>query len=244
MSAFTLKYSVYNAHSILIEWPHKIDDNILQDVLSYKNSIESSYNKVIVEVINTYSSLLIIYDITIDKIYDEISALKALYKPLLSSESKVLKRWEIPVCYEGDFATDLHHFSEMKKLSISEIIERHSQSIYKVCFIGFLPGFLYLSGLDSKLYLDRKSTPNLSVKKGSVAIGGMQTGIYPSDSPGGWHIIGNTPISFFDPNLESPCFAEPGDEVVFKPIGLDVYKTIEREVLNQSYTLKWEAING
>ncbi len=228
----------------MIEWPQKIEDNILQDVLNYKYSIEKSNSKVIIEVINTYCSLLIIYVTTIDKIYDEISVLKALYEHNLSQKKQDFKRWEIPVCYEGDFASDLRQFSELKAMPISEIIERHSQSIYKVCFIGFLPGFLYLSGLDPKLYLDRKSTPNLSVKKGSVAIGGMQTGIYPMDSPGGWHVIGNTPISFFNTKADSPCFAQPGDEVILVPVDIETYNRIETEVSDRNYTLKWELING
>ena len=95
------------------------------------------------------------------------------------------------------FGIDLDEIAQKKKLSIDEIIELHTTPKYQVFSIGFLPGFLYLGGLDKRLHFDRKSVPRLAVKKGAVGIGGMQTGIYPKTSPGGWHIIGNSPVIFF-----------------------------------------------
>ena len=113
----------------------------------------------------------------------------------------------------------------------------HLSALYRVYFLGFLPGFLYLSGLDSRLYLKRKKKPLLNVPKGAVAIGGMQTGIYPNISPGGWHLIGNTPVNLFNPKKNPPCFAKPGDWISFEQINSQTYSKIESEQQNGNYQL-------
>ena len=134
--------------------------------------------------------------------------------------------------------------SKEKKLSKEVIIKRHSQAVYTVYFIGFLPGFLYLGGLDKSLYMPRKSTPRLQIEKGAVAIGGNQTGVYPSASPGGWNIIGNPPIAFFNPKLKTSCFAKPGDRLVFKPVSLKEYENIKILVDSGVYQLESEVFSG
>ena len=156
-----------------------------------------------------------------------------------NSESRVNKLiWEIPVCYDSCFGEDLVQFSQTKEMSISEIIQLHSNKIYTVYFMGFLPGFLYLGGLDSKLELARKKTPSLDVKKGAVAIGGNQTGIYPQDSPGGWHVIGNSPLEFFNPNESPPCIISAGDKVRFVPITRSEHSEILKLIEVDEYNLK------
>ncbi|MBV7270499.1 5-oxoprolinase subunit PxpB [Winogradskyella luteola] len=235
---YSLKYFQYNEHSILIEWPAIIDENILKSILNFKNSIQKKYIKQKVEVINSYNSILIIYNFTIDSVNDKFLELKSLYeaqKSILDFQSSI---WEIPVCYNRKFGEDLDGFSKEKGLEIPELIKLHSEQIYTVFFIGFLPGFLYLGGLYNKLHLDRKATPNLNVKKGSVAIGGQQTGIYPQDSPGGWHIIGRTPIELFNANVNPPCFIESGDKIKFKPIDKSEYIDINERITKSSFQLK------
>ncbi|MTE25428.1 5-oxoprolinase subunit PxpB [Winogradskyella ouciana] len=236
--SYNLKFSRYGERAILIEWPEIIDEKILKDILNFKNSIKNYIIKQKVEIINTYNSILINYNLTIDNINDEISSLKTIYNEQNEVESTNASIWEIPVCYNTDFGQDLEDFSNQKKLSKSEIIELHSNEIYTVYFIGFLPGFLYLGGLHPKLYLDRKSTPNLNIKKGSVAIGGQQTGIYPQNSPGGWHIIGRTPIELFVPSQNPPCFIKAGDKVKFRPIEESEYLDIENRMSKSAYQLK------
>ena len=153
----------------------------------------------------------------------EISKLKDLYSSITSQDILTSRLWYIPVCYDESFGIDLEVLSQAKKISKKTIVERHTKAIYAVYFIGFLPGFLYLGGLNSDLHLDRKTTPNLNVKKGSVGIGGKQTGIYPQDSPGGWHIIGNSPLELFNPKQNPPCFLKAGDKVKFHPISKSEY---------------------
>lgn len=227
---YNLKFSRFNDRSILIEWPEKIDEKLLEDILNFKNSIIEKISKEKIEVINTYNSILIIYNETIDNINDDILNLKAIYKQ--KNEEKFISSatWEIPVCYDLEFGLDLEDFSKQKKLSIDDIVRLHSSEIYTVYFIGFLPGFLYLGGLHQKLHFERKSTPKLHIKKGAVAIGGQQTGIYPQNSPGGWHIIGSTPIALFDSRQNPPCRIKAGDKLRFKPVNKSEYLNIESQV--------------
>ena len=230
----------FNGRSILVEFEPKITPSTLSEVLFVKNLIEIKYVKQKVEIINAYSSILIKYPIGIDKIYDEVLALKAVIQSPKSSKISTFNTWNIPVCYEAEFGFDLDALSCQLKLSKKEIIDLHSQTEYAVYFTGFLPGFLYLGGLHEKLQADRKATPNLNVKKGSVAIGGKQTGIYPEDSPGGWHIIGSTPIPFFDPQQQPPCFATAGDVVRFQTIDKDRYMELQNAFAIK--TFNWETL--
>jgi len=223
---------------ILVEWPSKIDKNILNDVILFKNKVLQNNAKHIVDVINTYNSLTIIYNNTINIIYDDILALKSLYKQENTSELIKNYQYEIPVCYDKKYGIDLEVLASENELTNNEIIGLHSGAIYTVYFIGFLPGFLYLGGLDKKLHIPRKSTPRLRVEKGSVAVGGSQTGIYPSNSAGGWHIIGKSPLSFFNNQLKEPCFAKSGDEIKFIAVDIDRFNQIESQVSKGNYKIK------
>jgi inhibitor of KinA len=125
---------------------------------------------------------------------------------------------DIPVCYEHACAPDIALLAEHCQLSIDEVIKRHTQTTYDVYFLGFKPGFAYLGDLDTSIRMPRKNTPRLQVPAGSVGIGGEQTGIYPQITPGGWQIIGCTPLQLFNPDLASPCLLQPGDSVRFVAI--------------------------
>lgn len=125
---------------------------------------------------------------------------------------------EIPVCYGGDFSPDLAAVASHARTTTDEVIARHTAGEYTVAMLGFAPGFPYLLGLDPALQMPRRATPRTRVPAGSVAIGGAQTGIYPSELPGGWQLIGRTPLVLFDPQREPPCLLAPGDRVRFRPI--------------------------
>jgi inhibitor of KinA len=128
------------------------------------------------------------------------------------------KIWLVPVCYELDYGKDLENLAKTKGLGIEELIALHSSTTYRIHFFGFLPGFMYLNGLPEILHSARKAVPERAVPAGSVAIGGSQTGIYPRQSPGGWHIIGRTPLALFDAEKNPPVWASPGDSLRFVPI--------------------------
>ncbi|WP_087491378.1 MULTISPECIES: 5-oxoprolinase subunit PxpB [unclassified Winogradskyella] len=235
---YNLKYFQFNERSILIEWPPIIDDNVLFDVLNFKNKLLHKYIKVKVNIINTYNSILINYGLTIEDVYGKFSELKSIYSELEEHSLVKQKIWEVPVCYDDCFGIDLVTLSKEKKLPVAEIVQRHYLQIYTVYFIGFLPGFLYLGGLDESLHFNRKSSPNLNIKKGAVGIGGNQTGIYPQNSPGGWHIIGNSPINFFDIKKDNPCFAKAGDKIKFLPVSMEEYISISKDIESKTYNLK------
>jgi KipI family sensor histidine kinase inhibitor len=125
---------------------------------------------------------------------------------------------DIPVCYGGAFGPDLAEVAGLCALSEEEVIARHAAAAYRVYMIGFSPGFAYLGGLDPTIATPRRATPRLKVPAGSVGIAGMQTGIYPVTTPGGWQIIGRTPKPLFLPTQENPCLLYPGDRLRFVPI--------------------------
>ena len=239
-----MTYKPFGKHAILIEWPAIIDENILENVLKFKNVILKNNSKVIVDVINAYNSLTIFYHTTIENIDSEILALKSIFEMLDSSNEMKNMLWKIPVCYDEKFGVDLEEISRRNKLKNNDIVSLHSKPIYTVYFIGFLPGFLYLGGLDEKLHFPRKATPRLKVEKGAVGIGGEQTGVYPQESAGGWNIIGNSPIEFFDRKKEHPCFAQAGDKVEFIPIDLKRHEEITNLVAYKRYHIESEVLNA
>ena len=130
---------------------------------------------------------------------------------------------EIPVCYHPSCAPDLDAVAQRAGLAPDEVAARHCAGDYRVGMIGFAPGFPYLLGLDPALAAPRHATPRVRVPAGSVGIAGQQTGIYPGDSPGGWQLVGRTPLSLFDPRRDPPSLLQPGQRLRFVAIGLDEY---------------------
>ena len=130
---------------------------------------------------------------------------------------------EIPVCYGGDCGLDLDAVAEHARLSRDEVIARHAAGEYTVAMLGFAPGFPYLLGLDGRLHMPRRANPRTRVPAGSIAIGGAQTGIYPRELPGGWNLIGRTPLALFDPARDPPCLLAPGDRVRFRAIDAEAF---------------------
>lgn len=231
-----LTYKPYGDSAILIEWKPEISEEILLDILSYKTKIKGKLE--LQDVIIGYNSLLIVYPFQLKDYLSKVEFLKELYS---SSEYHIkLERnhWSIPVCYDEQFGLDLRTLSKDKKMSVEEVIKLHTTPTYMVHFIGFLPGFLYLGGMDAKITTPRKATPRLQVPKGAVGIGGSQTGIYPNESAGGWNLIGNSPISFFDIDKTKPCFANIGDKISFKQISLEEHSYINEQVFKGIYQIE------
>ena len=132
----------------------------------------------------------------------------------------------VPVCYGGEFGPDLDALAKHAGLTPAEAIACHVGADYRVAMLGFAPGFPYLLGLDPRLHMPRRANPRTRVPAGSVAIGGAQTGIYPRELPGGWQLIGGTPLALFDPLGESPCLLAPGDRVRFRAIDAAEFATL------------------
>jgi len=133
---------------------------------------------------------------------------------------------EIPVCYDPEFALDLDHVASQAKLTPTKVVDLHSRAEYRVSCIGFVPGFPFLAGLPKELATPRRATPRKEIPAGSVAIGGAQTGIYPLRSPGGWNLIGRTPLHLFDPEKTPPAFLRAGDRVRFRAITREEFEAL------------------
>ncbi|UJH91232.1 5-oxoprolinase subunit PxpB [Antarcticibacterium sp. 1MA-6-2] len=226
--------------AILIEFEPEINQNTLEKVLLAREIINSKKLKQKVEVITAYNSLLINYKSPIEDIYREVLEVKMLLRGAKIGKNEQRLLFHIPVCYDADFGWDLDQISGEKELSFEEVVQLHSKPIYTVYFIGFLPGFLYLGGLPEILNFPRKNEPRMEVPKGAVGIGGNQTGIYPKKSPGGWQIIGNSPVDLFNKNTTPPCQISAGDKVKFYPVSKTDYFTIKDEVESGNYQLENE----
>lgn len=139
------------------------------------------------------------------------------------------RRIDIPVCYGEPYGPDLTEVAEHSGLQPEEVIRIHSSVEYTVYMLGFAPGFPYLGGMDERIAMPRKATPRLRIPAGSVAIAGGQTGIYPLETPGGWNVIGRTPVRLFDWRKDSPTLLKAGDIVCFRPITQAEYLRMEEE---------------
>ncbi len=241
---FQLKYKQYGANSILVEWPQIIDKSILNDILTFKSKLEKANILGIESLNHAYASLIIIFNEGCFNFSSEVHLLKEIYQSSDISKKISHTLWKIPVCYHESFGIDLKVLSKGKQITVDEIIKKHTKPIYTIFFIGFLPGFLYLGGLDKALYAPRRKTPRLKIEKGAVAIGGEQTGVYPNESPGGWNIIGNSPIHFFDVLKTEPCFAKAGDSLRFYSITLEEFSDIKTLVNAGVYQIESEVIHG
>jgi inhibitor of KinA len=135
---------------------------------------------------------------------------------------------EIPVCYDPEFALDLEDVARHAQISTKQVVDLHSTAEYRVACIGFVPGFPFLAGLPKKLATPRRDVPRKEISSGSVGIGGAQTGIYPLRSPGGWNLIGRTPLKLFDPTKKPPTLLHPGDRVRFRPITREEFESLKR----------------
>ena len=240
---FELTYKPFGERAILVEWPSVIDKNILKDIILFKEKINKNNIKQILDLKSAYNSLLIVYDSEIENFKSEFVTLNKIYKSDILNVNLESRLWQIPVCYDVAFGLDLELISKENNISKSDIIKQHSQAIYIVYFIGFLPGFLYLGGLNETLHFSRKSSPRLQIEKGAVAIGENQTGVYPNASPGGWNIIGNSPVNFFDVSKEKLCFAKAGDGIQFYPVSLKEHYDIKVLVDANVYQIESEVLH-
>lgn len=235
---FKLKYKPLGSIAALIEWPKLIDRSILNDINRFKHTIAISMGEYILETVPAYNSLTVFFDTSRIKYSEMVKKLKELYDEEGKDQIITNRIWRVPVCYDTHFGLDLKELSKNNNLSVDEVIDLHSNVTYDIYFIGFLPGFLYLGGLNEQLACERKDKPRASIRSGDVGIAGKQTGIYPRVSPGGWNIIGNSPIRFFDTTIYPPCFAVSGDRLQFVPIDLKRHQEIKRLVEENSYQLE------
>ena len=208
--------------AIAVEFGREIDLNINNQVAAMRTVIEAAIDegklKGIVELVPTYGSLLVVYDQLAVGYAGLIEQLKILAEGLEGVEIPDREVVEIPVVYGGEYGPDLGIVAQLNSLSEDEVIKRHSEAEYPIYMLGCVAGFPYLGGMDKSIAAPRKQTPRLKIPAGSVGIAGQQTGIYSVESPGGWQIIGRTPLKLYDADGEKPILLRAGQSIRFKPI--------------------------
>jgi KipI family sensor histidine kinase inhibitor len=212
---------------LVVEFGNAVNLEINTQVRALALAIEAARIPGIIEVVPTYRSLGIECDPVATSLEDLVRRVREVASRIDSTRLPVPTRISVPMVYGGTYGPDLSFVAQHAGLSESEVIRLHSEATYHVYMIGFTPGYPYLGGLPERLHTPRLGSPRLKVPKGSVGIGGSQAGIYPLESPGGWRIIGRTPLSFFDPMKSIPTPILPGDRVQFVPVTEEEYLRAE-----------------
>ena len=209
-----------------MELDHKISETTQKKLFTLITHLLHNPIHGVVNIHPGYSSMLLTLDKTTN-IDDTIRVVENILYVVQNSEPPEEKLVEVPVLYGGNYGKDIQRVVQFSKLSESEIIQRHQTRIYLVYFLGFTPGFPYLGGMDQDLTTPRIQTPRKRVPQGSVAIAGGQTGIYPFPSPGGWNLIGRTPLKIFNISNPQNSLIQMGNKVQFKSIGEDEYERLK-----------------
>lgn len=214
---------------LLVSFEQRIAQSVGAAVAALNTRVAAAAIPGVVETVPAFATLLIFYDPLVteyDAVADAVQKLaQAPGSDTAAGEGRLV---EIPVCYGGTFGPDLPFVAEHAGLTEKEVIELHAGREYRIYMLGFLPGFPYLGGLDERLFTPRLPTPRTAIPAGSVGIGGEQTGIYPIASPGGWQLIGRTPLKLFDPSSGRLPYAA-GDRIRFCPITQDEFDAIVRK---------------
>jgi len=222
-------FRVNGDSALLVEYGKGIDISINERVRAMTAVLGEKNLLGVKAVVPAYCSLAIIYDpclVALDALMEDIERLEAAR---LSSPPSPPSIVEIPVCYGCDLGPDIKFVAEHTGLSEEQVVALHSSADYPIFMIGFTPGFCYLGGMDPRLKTPRRKTPRTAVPEGSVGIAESQTGMYPIESPGGWQIIGRTPLRLFAPERENPFLYRPGDIIRFRPVGKDEFLEIARK---------------
>jgi inhibitor of KinA len=234
-----LRFLSAGDRGLVVEFGDRVERALSAAVLRLEGEIRQSKLAGVVETVPTFRSLMVYYD----PLATSRSALEGAISGLLDRPAAMAgsaRRWKVPVCYEGEHAPDLAEVARLVGLTPKTVAERHSAIAFHVYMLGFLPGFPYMGDLPEALALPRRADPRLRVPAGSIAIATTLTAIYPYESPGGWHLIGATPIRLFDNARARPALLAPGDEVRVEPIDADRFAAIRRAAEEGNYVVESE----
>jgi inhibitor of KinA len=215
--------------ALVVQYGETVDPVINRRVRMLSTAIAASPPDGIIDLVPTMRSLMIHYD----PLVLSRAALIEAVRPLIDAKPdlrETTRRWRIPVCYEGECAPDMAAVAEALAIDPGEVVKLHSGIDQEVFMMGFLPGFPYLGLLPEIFDLPRRPEPRVKVPPRSISVAARQTTVYTVDSPGGWHLIGRTPIDFYDPNRAEPILVAAGDRVRFEPISIDAYHAMRRDV--------------
>ena len=221
--------------ALTVEFGQEISEEINGRVQSLAMALKSAAIPGVLEWVPTYRSLLVCYDPVKISCRRLMIMLRRLIGKAGRAAQSGLRVWQVPVCYGGEFGEDLGFVAQNAGMTPEEVVSLHSNTEYRIYMLGFLPGFAYLGGLDKRIHTPRLTSPRTRIPPGSVGIGGEQTGIYPIASPGGWQLIGRTPVKPYDPRRALPILFEAGDFLRFVPIGEDRFREISAQVESGTY---------
>lgn len=227
--------------ALAVEFGDAVDRAQSRRVLALDRAIRTASPRGVIETVPTFRSLLVHYDPLATTRAELQGALAGLLDRDTDSKAEA-RLWRIPACYAGEFAPDLDEVARLTGYSAADIVSLHSGTQYHVYMLGFLPGFPYMGDLPAELALPRRADPRLRVPAGSISIATTLTAIYPYQSPGGWHLIGATPIRFFDPAREPPSLLAAGDAVRFEPIDADRFTAIRQAIESGVYAIESEPV--
>lgn len=220
--------------AITVQFDYETSQKSLKQVMAFQEGLSENLFDGFIEAVPTYSAVTVYYDpikvMQSKRVGDSPSKKVTSHLKTIQPKTKieVSERWmTIPVCYELEFGLDLNELVEGLKLSIEEIIQLHSETTYTVFMVGFTPGFAYMGITHPALECKRKQTPRVRIPPGSVAIALNQTGIYPLGTPGGWQIIGRTPLKLFSVLSNPPALLRQGDRVRFERISKEEFNEMK-----------------
>lgn len=229
------KYLICGDSAVSMEFGNVISEEINKKIRTLTTLIENRKISGINEVVPTYRSLMIHYNPLIIGYEELVIILKETEENINSIELPSPEIIEIPVLYGGKYGPDIENVSKHNNLTFEEIIKIHTSVEYLIYMLGFTPGFPYLGGMDKRIATPRLSSPRIKIPAGSVGIAGEQTGVYPVQSPGGWQLIGSTPVELFNPKRDNPILLKSGNYIVFKSINEEEYMRIKEDVKNITF---------
>ena len=223
----TPKFLACGDTAVTVEFGTEIDDEVNALCLAFDEALAAACIPGVIETLPTYRSVMVQIDpLVIDMAGFEHAVLEVLQG--LKANTEKPKRWKIPVVYGGAFGIDLDDVAAKHGLTANEVIRRHSERLYRVAMLGFLPGFCYLSGADQSIALPRRTDPRLKTPAGTVSIGGVQALFASVEAPSGWHLLGRTPARNFMPDRDPVFLVGAGEEVVFEPIDATRWDVLDR----------------
>ncbi|MGY3480778.1 MULTISPECIES: 5-oxoprolinase subunit PxpB [Staphylococcus] len=239
-----MEYKLINEETIMIYFEQQIDPSTFKEVQKIEKYIKDQQHEAIIEIIPSYRAIMLHIDITKQSLAEVVNELnlEQLNKLNFDENLNEVKTISLPVLYGGNYGPDIQAVARHNQLSIDEVIKLHTENTYLIYMLGFMPGFPFLGGLNSKLATPRREEPRTSIPAGSVGIANNQTGLYPKQSPGGWQIIGRTPITVFDILRTPMCLYESGDYIKFYSIDESTFDQIVEAQQGEFDIEKWVKI--